>query len=132
MKNQIVVLSDIHIGDNTPTCWYQSDIHGPYLQAVFDWVVANAASIRELVLLGDVVDLWTYPCEVRPPTFATIASKNPDVFGPAGGLARVLDALGGGVSYVPGNHDMAVTQADVSAIRSPGGRRLAFHESPYN
>ena len=64
MKNQVVVLSDIHIGDNTRTCWYQSDIHGPYLQALFDWVVARADSIRELVLLGDVVDLWTYPCDV--------------------------------------------------------------------
>jgi UDP-2,3-diacylglucosamine pyrophosphatase LpxH len=132
MKNQVVVLSDIHIGDNTPTCWYQREIHGPYLQALFDWVVARADSIRELVLLGDVVDLWTYPCDVRPPSFATIMEKNPEVFGPAGGLAKVLDALGGGVTYVPGNHDMAVTEADVAAIRSPGGHKVAFSEGAYS
>lgn len=132
MKNQVVVLSDIHIGDNSPTCWYQSSIHGPYLQAIFDWVVANAATVRELVLLGDVVDLWTYPCNVKPPSFATIAETNPDIFGPNGGLSRVMDALGGGVTYVPGNHDMAVTQADVSVVRSKDGHQLAFAQSPYS
>jgi len=132
MKNQVVVLSDIHIGDDSPTCWYQSTIHGPYLKAIFDWVVDNATTVRELVLLGDVVDLWTYPCDVQPPSFATIAIKQPDIFGPNGGLGRVMDALGGCVTYVPGNHDMAVTQADVSLIKSNGGHHLAYAQSPYN
>ena len=56
-KNKIVVLSDLHIADDTPTVWYQSSVHNPYLEAICNWIVANAASIRELVLLGDVVDL---------------------------------------------------------------------------
>jgi UDP-2,3-diacylglucosamine pyrophosphatase LpxH len=132
MKSQVVVLSDIHIGDNTPTCWYQKSIHEPYLLAMFDWIVANAADIRELVLLGDVVDLWTYPCDTRPPSFAAIAEENPNIFGPSGGLARVLDALGGGITYVTGNHDMGVTAADVAAIRGSSGRSVAFHEGDYN
>jgi len=132
MSNQIVILSDIHIGDNSSTCWYQDSIHGPYLKAVFDWIVANSANVRELVLLGDVVDLWTYPFNVRPPSFATVMDKNPDVFGPSGGLARVLDALGGRVTYIPGNHDMTVTEADVATIRSPGGHHVAFRERVYN
>ena len=62
-KSLAVVISDVHIGTNAATNWYQRTVHEPYLVAALDWVVANAASIRELVLLGDLVDFWTY---VRP------------------------------------------------------------------
>lgn len=55
-KNQIVVLSDIHIGTNAPTVWYQKDFHEPYLIAALDWVISNSLSIKKLFLLGDVVD----------------------------------------------------------------------------
>ena len=132
MKNKIIVLSDIHIGDNSPTCWYQKSVHEQYLLTIFDWVVANAADVSELVLAGDVVDTWTYPFNVQPPSFATIASKNPNVFGPQGGLARVLDVLGGAVTYIPGNHDMLVTEADVALVTSPGGHHLRFSKKNYN
>jgi len=132
MKNKIIVLSDIHIGDNSPTCWYQKSVHEPYLLAILDWVVANAANVSELVLAGDVVDTWTYPFNVQPPGFATIASKNPNVFGLQGGLAKALDALGGAVTYIPGNHDMMVTEADVASVKSPGGHHLRFAGKNYN
>ena len=129
-KSQIVVLSDIHIGDNTNTVWYQKSIHEPYLLGILDWIVANAANIRELVMAGDVVDFWTYPFGTRPPTFATIAAQNPNIFGPRG-LGRVLDALDGKVTYLPGNHDMAITAADVSSITSPGGHHVTLVDGPY-
>jgi hypothetical protein len=29
-KNKIVVLSDVHIGTNVPTNWYQKSFHEPY------------------------------------------------------------------------------------------------------
>jgi len=130
VKSQIVVLSDIHIGDNTKTVWYQRSVHEPYLLGIFDWIVTNAANIRELVLAGDIVDFWTYPFGTRPPTFATIAAQNPNIFGPTG-LGRVLDALGGKVTYLPGNHDMAVTASDVASITSPGGHHVTLVDGPY-
>jgi UDP-2,3-diacylglucosamine pyrophosphatase LpxH len=83
-------------------------------------------------LAGDVVDTWTYPFNVQPPGFATIASKNPNVFGLHGGLAKVLDALGGAVTYIPGNHDMFVTEDDVASIKSPGGYNLRFSQKDYH
>jgi predicted phosphodiesterase len=132
MKNKIIILSDIHIGDNSPTCWYQKSVHEPYLAAIFKWVVDNAADMSELVLAGDVIDTWTYPFNVRPPGFAAIASQNPNVFGMQGWLARALDALGGAVMYIPGNHDMFVTEADVASIKSPGGQSLRFSKNSYN
>ncbi|MEI6103022.1 MAG: metallophosphoesterase [Methanothrix sp.] len=132
MKNKIVMLSDIHIGDNSPTCWYQKSVHEQYLLTILKWIVENAENVSELVLAGDVVDTWTYPFNVQPPSFATIASKNPNVFGLQGGLARVLDALGGAVTYIPGNHDMSVTGADVASVKSPGGHNLRFSQKNYN
>jgi UDP-2,3-diacylglucosamine pyrophosphatase LpxH len=131
MKNKIIVLSDIHIGDNSPTCWYQTSVHEKYLLAILDWV-AKDANVSELVLAGDIVDTWTYPFNVKPPSFAAIASKNPNVFGLQGGLAKVLDALGGAVTYIPGNHDMSVTEADVASVKSPGGYHLRFSRKNYN
>jgi UDP-2,3-diacylglucosamine pyrophosphatase LpxH len=91
-KNQIIALSDIHIGTNAPTVWYQKDIHEPYLVTVLDWIIQNASSIRELILLGDVVDFWTYPPDEEPPSFDAIIAANPKLFGPNGKLSEVLTA----------------------------------------
>src|SRR5690348_1718437 len=76
-RNKIVVLSDVHIGDNSPTVWYQQKYHEPYLAALLDHVVERADEIAELVILGDFVDFWTYPPDRRPPSFAEIAAANP-------------------------------------------------------
>ena len=118
-KNKIIVLSDIHIGDNTPTVWYQKEFHEPYLTTVLDHIIQNADSIKELILLGDVVDFWTYPPNEKPPTFSQIIDKNPNIFGANGKLSEVLTALEGEVTYVHGNHDMNVTQEDLNQIQNP-------------
>ena len=131
MKTKIAVLSDIHIGDNSPTCWYQKTVHEKYLLAILDYIVENAADIQELVLLGDVVDFWTYPFDRRPPSFAEITAANPNIFGKSGGLAKVLDALDGRVTYLPGNHDMGVTAAEAATITSPRGYQVQFVEKNY-
>lgn len=130
-KHQIVVISDIHIADDGPTVWYQSSIHNPYLQGICNWIVANAASISELVLLGDVMDFWTHPADVQPPSFEDIVLKQQAIFGPSGFFGQVLDALGGGVTWVPGNHDMGVTPAQVNSIVSAGGHAMRYADSVY-
>ena len=120
-RNRIYVVSDIHIGDDSPTCWYQKRYHEPYLLRILDEVIANRDEVRELVLLGDVVDFWTYAPDVRPPTFEAIAAANPNVFGPRGKLVEVLRALEGRVTVLQGNHDLGFTQQDWNAIRTPEG-----------
>lgn len=131
-KRHIIAISDVHLGTDRPTVWFQPELHLPYLVHLLDWVVDQADHVRELVLLGDIVDLWTYPCEEQPPTFADIVATHPAVFGLEGALARVLDALDGAVTYVPGNHDMGVTGDDVALVASPGGHRLRLHDGvPY-
>jgi UDP-2,3-diacylglucosamine pyrophosphatase LpxH len=130
-KPQIAILSDIHIGDNTPTCWYQKSFHEPYFLAALDWVIENAISIEELILLGDLVDFWTYPPNHVPPTFQEIMDANPNVFGPTGKLSQVLTALEGKVSYLHGNHDIDLTQADLDLIRNPQGYKITLREDIY-
>ena len=132
MKNKVVVLSDTHLSDNSPTSWYQKGIHQEYLLAIFEWVVSHSDEVSELVLLGDIVDFWTSPFDVVPPTFRHIVEQNELVLGPDGGLARVLDALDGAVTYVRGNHDMMVTEPDVTSISSSGGHHVKFAGDLYS
>ncbi|MGL5807153.1 MAG: metallophosphoesterase [Xenococcaceae cyanobacterium] len=131
MKNKIVVLSDIHIGTNTPTVWYQKDIHQPYLLNVLDWTIKNAESIQELIFLGDVVDFWTYPPNQEPPSFDDIINANLDLFGSEGKLSQVLTALQGNVTYVRGNHDITITQEDLAKIQNPQGYKIKFSGDIY-
>jgi UDP-2,3-diacylglucosamine pyrophosphatase LpxH len=130
--SQVVVLSDIHIGDTMPTTWYQPAVHDRYLEAICAWIIERADTVAEVVLLGDVVDFWTVPADRRPPTFAAILQANPQIFGPTGFFGRLLDAVAGRVTYLPGNHDMGITAAEVSQIVSPAGHRMRYHPGPYH
>ncbi|WP_414545935.1 metallophosphoesterase [Nostoc sp. CCY0012] len=123
-KSKIVVLSDIHIGTNAPTVWYQKDLHEPYLVTVLDWVINNASSVKELILLGDIIDFWTYPPHEEPPSFDAIMAANPNLFGADGKLSEVMTALEGKVTYVRGNHDMTITQEDLDKIQNPQGYKI--------
>jgi predicted phosphodiesterase len=128
--NKILVLSDIHIGDNSKTVWYQQSVHEKFLLAILNWA-SREPLISEVVLLGDIIDFWTYPFSITPPSFATITAANPNVFGLNGGLAALLDAKDGAVTYVEGNHDFGVTAADVATIKSPKGHAVRFAGSEY-
>lgn len=120
-KTKILVLSDIHIGNNSVTNWYQADVHEPYLQAALQYAIANKDSVQELIILGDLVDFWTYLPTTQPPDFAAIMQQNPKIFGDpntgtVGQLGLVVAELEGKVTYVHGNHDMTVTQEILNQI----------------
>lgn len=120
---QTVVISDVHIGTNYKTCWYQQSVHEPYLLALLDYILQNANQggnpINRLVILGDLFDFWTYPPSMDPPTIDQILAANPNLFGPNGKFTQVVQALNGNVQYIHGNHDILLTQADLNKI--PGG-----------
>lgn len=115
-----VIISDIHIGDNSKTCWYQKAVHEPYMLALLDYILQNArngsASIDRLIILGDLFDFWTYPPSMVPPTIDAILAAHPALFGPDGKLGQVVKALKGNVLYIHGNHDITLTQADLDRI----------------
>ncbi|MEQ8833949.1 MAG: metallophosphoesterase [Miltoncostaeaceae bacterium] len=121
-KSLAVVLSDVHIGNGAPTAWYQPAVHDPYLVRALDWAIEIKDSIRELILLGDLVDLWTYPPGVRPPSMAEIIAANPATLGPGGALARTVAALPpGAVKLLLGNHDGTLDRADIDLLSASVG-----------
>ena len=136
-RRYAVVMSDVHIGDNSPTCWYQSAVHDPQLAAVVAWILARRAGVREVVLLGDLFDLWTYPPSRRPPSMAGIIAANPTLLGPRGPLGALVRALPHRVKFLLGNHDHGLRQADIARLnRSLGGNpaageRIQLVESTY-
>ncbi len=116
-----VVISDVHIGTNVPTCWYQQSVHEPYLATLLDYVIAHASGVSnpvtKLVILGDLFDFWTYPPEQKPPAILDIATANPNILGQGAKLGQAIDALGGNAVYFHGNHDIGVTQADLDSMK---------------
>lgn len=53
-KNKLIFISDIHIGHNIRTNWYQRSIHEPYLLAVLEYIINHADTVQELILLHDL------------------------------------------------------------------------------
>ena len=119
-KGRTVVVSDIHIGTNAKTCWYQKTIHEPYLASLFDYVAAHATGVDDpvtkLVILGDLFDFWTYPPNERPPTIEDIIAANQRILGADGKLSKAVHALRGNVIYLRGNHDIGMTQGDLNRL----------------
>jgi UDP-2,3-diacylglucosamine pyrophosphatase LpxH len=111
-----VVLSDIHIGDNAATCWYQDRVHFPYLAGVLRWIVARRESVREVIFLGDTFDFWTYEPARQPPVMSEIIAANPRLLRAGGPLAELVTALPGRVRLLPGNHDENLTRADIAKL----------------
>jgi UDP-2,3-diacylglucosamine pyrophosphatase LpxH len=133
---EAVVLSDLHIGDNTKTCWYQDSLHEKALTAVLRWVIARQRSVREVILLGDIFDVWTYPPVVRPPTLAQIVRANPRLFDPSGPVAALVKAFPRSVHLMLGNHDGTVSSNDVALLNAwlggdvARGEAIQFHACP--
>ena len=127
-----VVLSDIHIGNNAPTCWYQDRVHFDRLEGVLRWIVARRESVREVIFLGDTFDFWTYEPARQPPVMSEIIAANPRLLGAGGPLAQLVTALPGRVRLLPGNHDENLTPADIAQLnpRSPATRTPASSSSP--
>jgi len=116
-RNQIVCISDIHLGidDSYAECKNIRESLVKFLEHV-----RVNPDIKELVIAGDLLDEWFIPADV-------ITFKGGTQRSFIAALARnnqaVIDALNGiinehkiTVTYVPGNHDLLITAADVQSI----------------
>jgi Calcineurin-like phosphoesterase len=125
-KSQVAVLSDVHIGNGAPTCWYQPTVHDAYLTAAIEWIVGQREAVREVILLGDIFDVWTYLPSTRPPTMREIVAANGPLLGPTGPFAKLVRAFPGSVRLLLGNHDGTLTPGDIAELnRSLGGSAAA-------
>lgn len=129
--NFVAVLSDIHMGTAAPSVWYRKEIHEKYLIAILNRIIANANQIREVILLGDIFEFWTYPPNEIPPTLEDIIATHSNILGPKGKFCQMLTALKGRVIFIPGDHDMNITSEDLKKIKSPEGYTIKYVCSNY-
>ena len=124
-----MILSDIHIGNDSPTNWYQSELHAPFLEKALAWGGDAVNKVDQLVILGDLVDQWTYAPDIIPPSFSDITTAlcNNSIFGNGMALAVAISKIserGGEAVYVNGNHDMNVATSDIMALSGQMGAQL--------
>jgi hypothetical protein len=108
--------------------------------ATFLKSINDPQKVKEVVLLGDLMDDWVYPVDVEPPSLQAIlkAPINKAIMREFKNLAKNEEIS---VLYLPGNHDMGVNQALLTknfpgppGSPDPSGIRLggtAQHNSVY-
>jgi UDP-2,3-diacylglucosamine pyrophosphatase LpxH len=123
-RHKIVVLSDIHIGKKAPagvpeTAWF-TKIYQVWLTIILH-KIARDPQVKELVFLGDLFDTWRYGPDETPPSIPEIIDswKGAPFFDALKHCIRHIPDL----YYIPGNHDMGASQADVESL-SVDGRGL--------
>lgn len=130
-RNLVIVLSDIHMGTSAPTVWYRKEIHEKYVVSVLNHIIDLADNIEEVVLLGDIFEFWSYPPEQLPPSIDDIIRTHPNILGKEGKLREALSALKGRMVFIPGDHDMNVTKADLEKLKSNDGYVMKYHYGVY-
>jgi len=114
---KIIVISDIHLGIDDGVA--ELIENRPILTAFIE-KIRKEKEIDELVIAGDFLDQWFYPGDFEMPVdsdafYYAVADNN----------KALLDAIRGLISdgfrvvYVPGNHDMTLSE-DVLANILPG------------
>jgi UDP-2,3-diacylglucosamine pyrophosphatase LpxH len=126
-RNSIVCISDIHLGDQRAVTlgysWFSKNRTA--LESLLDLVISGN-QVRQLVILGDLFDEWVIPYRMSP--FDTLAgvTNSREFFlsvANAPGNINIINKLKtislGGITqliYVPGNHDMLLTQEIMQEI----------------
>lgn len=114
-RTQIHIISDTHLGVSDAFAETQAN-----RQPLVDYLnqIRISPNVKELVIAGDLLDGWFVPMDyILPATqdafFDAVAANNPTV------VAAINAIIQEGiikVTYVPGNHDLLMTEADVARI----------------
>ncbi len=106
-KKKTLFVSDIHMGAGKPWDWFSIDKESSYLINFFDYV-SGRSDVKEIVLLGDIFDLWVCPHDQKPHRFEEIVEAQTKVFDAVKNMAGKVRTL-----YVNGNHDFRVTASNI-------------------
>ena len=119
-RTKRIFISDIHMGDERSWTaphsyvWFEKNVS---LLADFLNDILQSPDVKELIILGDLFDKWIVPADYTPIAgLATICSSR--VYAPVIAALKALAADRDiGLTYVPGNHDMALGPAGINANR---------------
>jgi calcineurin-like phosphoesterase family protein len=124
-RTKLIIVSDIHIGGPRATAgnynWFADNI-SEFLS--FLKQVEKSRQVKELIIAGDLFDEWIMPMDVKPfvgdvttsaEFFKSVADASPmkDI------IKKINNIANGGkikVVYIPGNHDMLMTEAGMKTI----------------
>lgn len=116
-RNLIVVISDIHLGANLAYAECNGNLEA--LEKLL-YKIKAAPTVKELVIAGDMLDEWFVPADVdtyqggnQADFVRRIATTNKGVFDALKGILHDGKIR---VTYVPGNHDLTITAANVESI----------------
>ncbi|MCX6278478.1 MAG: metallophosphoesterase [Bacteroidetes bacterium] len=126
-RNSIICISDIHMGDPRALalgyCWFSKNAAA--LESLLN-VALTSPQVKQLVILGDLFDEWVTPYRISPfDSLAGINNSRDYLLAIANAPANIsvinkLKAIASSgttqLIYVPGNHDMLLTQEVLQEI----------------
>ncbi|MBN1199286.1 MAG: metallophosphoesterase [Bacteroidales bacterium] len=126
-RESILVISDVHMGDARSIVnkygWFGEN--GPALVSLLDGVLGGD-EVRQVVILGDLLDEWIVPFSMPPFDSATGITNSMDYFQsvannpvnlPVIEKLRAIAASGEiELIFVPGNHDMLINKEIIQGI----------------
>jgi len=122
MSGKRIIISDIHLGDdaryrdpepNRRARFFPSKHRDRLLNFLDKQIHAAKNNVKDLVLLGDVFDIWVCPFDDIPPTYDSIfaSQENKTILD----SLRQIAASDINLYYVHGNHDYDLTAAQLQA-----------------
>lgn len=116
-RNMIVIISDIHLGADLTYSECKENL-GSLEKLLYQ--IKAAANVKELVIAGDLIDEWFVPADIdtyqgkdQADFVQRLATANKGVFDAFNSIIQEGKIL---VTYVPGNHDLAITAASIELI----------------
>ncbi len=116
-RNMIVVISDIHLGADLTYAECKNNLN---TLRNFLLRLKDSPNVKELVIAGDLLDEWFVPAPIntyggRDQAYFVqrIAQTNEGVINAIKAIINENKIL---VTYVPGNHDLTITEANVNLI----------------
>lgn len=116
-RNMIVVISDMHLGADLAYAECKKNL--PSLEKLLKQIKASP-NVKELVIAGDLLDEWFVPAPIdtyhgkdQADFVQRIAETNKGVFDVLNSMIQEKKIL---VTYVPGNHDLTITESSVELI----------------
>lgn len=116
-RNMLVVISDLHLGSNLAYSEINKNLKP--LEELLN-KIRTSTNVKELVIAGDMLDEWFVPASIdtynggsQSDFVQQVAETNKGVIDAFNSIIQEGKII---VTYVPGNHDLTITEENVELI----------------